>query len=212
MGQDFTHFADNVPQDIRQALFDFAEYAKGELDTYKRCEAIGEAAVDEIHGKHITGFIPFQDGGYSTSLLIRFDSDPSYSISQGMKDAADKMQADAYEQALSELGLPDNTPWDELTDEQSNKAFEIEQEYFDGALLMLECWQGRPERDEDTGKVFLRLSVNYSDAPYFRSKYAEDLHELELTPDALLQAVKTWPDDWQARLWRQLTTQTKKGE
>jgi hypothetical protein len=214
----FEHFADNVPQDIRQALLDLAEYAKDELDGFNGAEGWGEAQVSEIWGKDPGGFIPFQDGGYEASQLIRLDSDASYHVSKGMSEEADRLQKASFEAALDELNLPAETDWDSLTEEQREVVFETEQEWFnDGALLRFECWQDRAYHEGFTfgggsGQVFLRLSVNYSDGPYFRTKHDETLHELSLSPGVLLEAVKRWPDDWQARLWRQLTTKKEEKE
>jgi hypothetical protein len=208
----FEHFADHVPQDIRQALKELAEHAAGELDGFNGAEGFGEAQVSKIWGKNPGGFIPFQDGGFEASLLIRFDIDESYHVSEGMTEEANRYDKMATENALTELGLPAETPWGDLTDEQRETVWEHVDAIFNvGALLRFECWQDRAGRVGFTsgggsGQVFLRLSVNYSDGPYFRSKDDETLHELSLSPEVLLEAVKRWPDDWQARLWRQLTT------
>jgi hypothetical protein len=209
----FEHFADNVPHDIRQALLDLAEYASEELDGFNGCEGFGEALVSEIWGRDPGGFIPFQDGGFEASQLIRFDTDASYYVSDGMSRAANDAQQDALEAFLADEKLPaDFDLWAPENDAKLEEYYEYEQEWFnDGALLRFEVWQDRPEGqgvwgNNATGNIFMRLSVNYSDGPYFRSKYDETLHELSLSPDVLLEAVKRWPDDWQARLWRQLTT------
>jgi hypothetical protein len=211
------HFADSVPQDIRQALLDLAEYAKEELDGFNWCEGFGEAQLDQIWGKDPGGFIPFQDGGFEASLLIRFDIDSSYHVSEGMTDFANETEKNCWSAFLSDNDLDKDLSYDDLPPELENTFHDYESEYFGEALLRFECWQDRPEGEgvwgnDATGKVFMRLSVNYSDGPYFRTKYDEILHELSLNPEVLLEAVKRWPDDWQARLWRQLTTKKEEKE
>ncbi|MFN7339968.1 MAG: hypothetical protein ACK5VI_02685 [Opitutia bacterium] len=207
MGNNFEHFAAHAPQDIREALKSFTEYAAGELDGLVGAECFGEAQVGEVNGVGYDGFIPYQLGGYVASLFIRFDTDPSYHLTEGMTQAADDTYKQAYEAAMGELELPTDTEWGALTDEQREVVFDTEQEWFnDGALLQFECWlEGEPyDADAPLGNIMMRVSVNYRDAPYFRDKYAEDIYTTELSIEALRIAVKQWPDDWQARLWREL--------
>ena len=206
------HFANHAPLDIQEALKAIADYAAGELDGFNKCEAFDKPSVSEIWGKDPGGFIPYQLGGFEASQLIRFDSDVSYHVSEGMSDFASELQERAFADALDELELPKDTAWDNLTEEQREVVFETEQAYFnDAALLRFECWlDGDPypetEEEKALGKVMLHLSINYMDGPYFLSKSDECLHELQLSVDVLREAVKRWPDDFAARLWRQLTT------
>lgn len=213
MKNTFEHFADHAPQDIREHLKALAEYAAENLDSLGG-ESFGEAQLGEVNGVGYDGFIPFQLGGYDATLWTRFDMDSSYHLTEGMTQESERLQKMAYEEAMQELGLPVETAWDDLTNEQRETVWEFEDAMFnEGALLQFECWlDGKPYNpDAPLGEVMMRVSVNYRDAPYFRSKYAEDMHQLSLGVDALREAVAKWPDDWQERLWRELLAHDAEG-
>lgn len=206
---EFEHFSPDVgvvTPDVRQALLNLAEYVKGELDTYSKVEAFGEVELDTISGVAYDGFIPWQLGGYEVSCLIRCDADSGHSIPcSGMAEHAEAMRKLCFEDFLEDKKLPKITTYDDLTEEQVQELWDCEDEYLQPALLQFECWQSEVGGwRNDAGKVMLRLSVNYADAPYYRSKYATTLHELNLAPEVLLEAGKRWPNDWQERIWRQL--------
>lgn len=199
------HFADHAPQDIRQALKELANYAGGEINNFKNSEAFGEYKVSEIWGKDPGGFIPFQLGGFEANTLIRHDTDLSYHLTESMTQEADRRQKDCEESFLQDIG---KASFEELTEEEREGLYNSECEWHEPALLRFECWlAGEPypvsEAEKELGKVILRLSVN-TDAPYYRTRYDDTLHELSLSVDALREAVKRWPDDWQERLWREL--------
>lgn len=211
------HFADHAPQDIREHLKALAEYAAENLDTSfgRWLDAWGEARIGEVWGKDPGGFIPFQLGGYDVSLAIRFDTDTSYHLTPGMSKEADRLQRMALDDFLQDKKLPaDFDLWTDEHEALRDEYFDYENSIFkDGALLQFECWlDGKPyDSSAPIGDITLRVSVNYEDGPYFRSKYAEDMHQLSLSVDALREAVKRWPDDWQARLWRELLTHDAEG-
>jgi hypothetical protein len=192
-----------------------ADYVADELSGFNGSESWGDPDTDLIWGRDPGGFMPFQLGGFEASQMIRFDIDSSYHVSEGMSDFANELQKRAFEDAMQELELPKDTEWDTLTEEQREVVFETEQAYFDdAALLRFECWLAGdpyPETEEEKalGKVMLRMNVNYRDGPYFRTKSDEVLHELEVSVEVLREAVKRWPSDYAARLWRQLKA-TKK--
>jgi hypothetical protein len=212
------HFADHASLDVRQALKELAQYAAEQFEGYERtpgccvggAEVYGEPSLDLIYGKDPGGFIPCQLGGYSATQNIRFDVDASYHVSEGMTAEANRLYELAYADALAEFGLEADA---EFTDEQNERLYKIEDEYFnDGALIEFECWLGgdpypETEAEQALGEVFMRLSVNYKDGPYFRSKYAETLKEFSFSVDVLREVITRWPDDWQERLWRQMDAQ-----
>ena len=206
------HFDPTVSTATRQALQTLAAYvADQELDCFPHTEAIGSGTVSPIYGIDPGGFIPFQRGGYEAACLIRCDGDPSYHIAgSGMTEHVEKQQRTALHIWLKEEGIADcqtdeqaQAAYEALTDEQREAYWEYEQSWLEPALLRFECWVEDDNRDrhaepiETPTRVLLQLSVNYSDAPYYRSKHDALLYQLSLREGEVLGADP-------ADLWKRL--------
>lgn len=179
-----SHFNNNVPKSLQDKILEVATFANENYIAEQQMECImGDCELDEISGKSYSGFMPFQDGGYTARAYYPNDTDSSYHFTEDQSKDNIRRQQDCFSTFLLDEELDSETTYDMLTDEQAEKLCEYEREWFsDGALLTLEIWAEMPggNRRSDTqyktGDVFVRLSINYSDAPYYHSKYATDLY------------------------------------
>lgn len=178
------HFAETVPMEVREKLAELAEYvAENEITSFQNSESYGDTNTDAIYGIHVSGFFPFQDGGYNVNTFIRCDCDASYHIdgSDMEKDAERKQKYD-FECFLLDNKLPKDTPYGDLTEEQQDAWFEYEMESNDPALLLFKCWVER-----EKGNIMLQIAVNSADAPYYRASSEVDVYNLEITQAQLLK-------------------------
>lgn len=194
------HFNPLVTKVMQDKLKALATHVKDyEIDSFQNTESYGDAAISEIYGVHIPGFIPFQLGGFEVSTLIRHDTDTSYHIG-GMTQSANDSFDYCFECWLADKELPKDTQRDSLTDAQWDDFGEYENDWFEPALLRFECWVSQKEDfktdEKEVDKVFMRLSVNYADAPYYRSKRDETLYELEMSLKVFMAEVSTPEGLW----------------
>ena len=96
------HFASHAPLDVREALLSLANHSLDELASFKNSEAWGEPELSEIWGKDPGGFIPFQLGGFRSSVLIRCDADVSFHLTEGMADYANSQQEECLKAFLEQ--------------------------------------------------------------------------------------------------------------
>ena len=110
-----------------------------------------------------------------------YDQDTSYHFTKQQFEHMDARAKDCWESFLSDNDLPEDLTYEDLSDDQQNDLSDYKSEWFDPALLRFETWIDRDST------VFLRLSLAYSDAPYYRTKHDnETLYERNMTEDELL--------------------------
>lgn len=141
-------------------------------------EGYGSETIGPIYGIPQSGYIPYQLGGFVATEFIRFDCDPTYHINDAMTQEFDRQYEHMLDSIADEADF-DPRHWDSLTEAQKETIQDAENEWFDPALLRFEIWV------QDSGSVFLRLSVNYTDAPYYRTSSDNTLLKVELTAKAI---------------------------
>lgn len=179
------HFDKRVSIGVAEKCKELAEYAKDNLGMYPKAESFGCPNLDKIDGVEVSGFVPYQYGGYSVTELIRFDMDCSYHLTSGMTAYANKLYEDMLESFELDNKL-ESVEWDDLTEEQRNELRDYECEWFEPAMLKFEVYVGNKSYYDDSidlSHVYLELSVCYSDAPYYRSSIFAPLHSMTILCD-----------------------------
>lgn len=174
----FDHFNESVPTEVREALLALAESAKESLVS-EIGEALYCANINNIHGVHYDGFVAYQKGGFEVSELISFDTDSTYHIDDQMTENANIYYEYMLECASHDLEF-DCQDWNSLTEDQREEFGEYENEWFEPALIRFEVWV------DDDDQIFVRLSVNDTDAPYYRSASDRTLYEKHMSQADLL--------------------------
>ena len=153
------HFNPCVPWKIRDKLYELAEEVKQYISN-NFSNSWGCGRVDKIYGQASDGYIPFQNGGYEVTDYFCSDTDPSYHFCSAQTDYINKIY-DGLVKTWCESNNLTNFNWAELTEEQQED-FQ-KSEVFEPAMLRFECWTA------NKNKISLRLSLAYSDAPYYRA-------------------------------------------
>lgn len=185
--KDLSHFNDRVNAEIAAKIQTVAQLAKEDLiSDLHRGEAYGCADVSDIYGYDPGGFIPFQDGGFMVTELYRNDIDTSYHLTEGQSAAVAASERSMYENFPDNLpedikaALPEEWGYDDLPEEYQSEFSDYENEWFEPALLRFCIFITKPENTiwddekpvkEHGVKIELSLTLNYTDAPYYREKY-----------------------------------------
>ena len=180
-----SHFANSVYAELAAKIQNLAETVKEDFISDQSFDSYGCTNINEISGKSYDGFIAFQDGGFEVSELYRSDTDSSYHLTQAQTDTMNERQEFCYECFRSdnkELNLPEDYGYADIPEEFQNHFTEYEAEFFEPALMRFETWVDR----DQSQSIFLRLSLNYRDQPYYRSKYDETLFEIKVTAEQFL--------------------------
>lgn len=184
--RNLNHFAPGVPEKTRRKLLEIAESVKENIMvTMGWKESFGSARIDEISGNPLPGFIPLQAGGYEVTEFFRSDTDSSYHFTPAQTKHVTALEHMLYKQFQEDHPeLKDDWSFSELPEELQEEFSNTEAEWFEPALLRFEIWSGG-----EHGGIFMRLSVNYTDAPYYRaSKGEETLIERNFKPGRLPSA------------------------
>lgn len=188
-----THFDSSVGQKLQDKLEAIAKAVQTQIIDGLG-EGLGCNAVGPIYGIPQSGYFPLQLGGFVASEFIRFDCDATYHINDAMTAEYNRQYEHLLDSIAEEHGF-DPRQWDSLTEEQKETIYEIEAEWFEPALLRFEIWV------QDNGSVFLRLSVNYTDALYYRTSSDDTLLKVELTSKAIMAtSVKATVEAFDAQL------------
>ena len=183
-----THFAPSVSEALRDKLEAISDEVRTTIITCLG-EGYGCDRIEPISGVPYSGFIPFQHGGFEVSEFIRFDADPSYHICDEMSREWES-QYKYFLECMTEECDFDPNDWDKMTDAQQEEIQDAESEWFEPALLRFEIWIKDKNcawvsKDEGEG-IVLRLSLNLTDAPYYRSKSDSTLYEETLSAETVL--------------------------
>lgn len=195
--QTTTHFDPSVSLKLRNRL----EAITKAVQT-KVIDDLGEgqgcASIGPIYGIPQPGFFPYQLGGFVATEFIRFDCDPTYHINDAMTQEFNLQYEHMLDSIADETGF-NPRHWDSLTDAQKETVYEAEMDWFELALLRFEIWV------QNNGSVMLRLSINYTDAPYYRASSDKTLLEVELTAKVLMAtSVKATVETFDAQLTKAL--------
>lgn len=205
MKMTYDHFNGSIPQDIRERIGRIAEIVYEDLiGDLQRGENFACPNMDHIYGYDPGGFIPFQHGGFQVTELYRHDIDSSYHITEGQSEAAQKHEkylydcfASDHKEELKAAGI--DTEADDFNSESysipeslENEFSDYESEFWEPVLLRFCVFISKPDNDiwgdtKGPRTIELSLSLNYSDAPYYREKHDDDtLAILSLTMDEFL--------------------------
>lgn len=161
------HFKSSVPMATRAKLLEMVT-AGGELMADKVSDAYDAPAIEPIYGKAYDGFIPFQDGGYTAKFFAVNGWSSGRFLNATHAEQVRRMESRAYDDLLRDL--PD-------VDTMSDEAGEYLSEYMDDPILVYF------EAFIDKSEVTVHCCWNYRDAPYYREKYADDLHSVVYSAD-----------------------------
>lgn len=182
------NFKSSVPAPLQAKMRELAQAILSDWDrmvNVREC-IISPEDIGEIEGNSRSGWVPFQDGGFTVSGYYQNDEDSSYHFTEKQTEYAHEQAKNCFESFLSDNGLDSETQWDDLTEEQREELYDYEREWNDEALLQYEIFcNGYGWRDEGQ-TVTVRVSVNYKDAPYYRSKYAEDIKSTSYSVEEFL--------------------------
>jgi hypothetical protein len=205
---DTDHFNAKVPQALRDHLLACANAIQDDF-IGNQGEAFGTPNINAIYSYHISGFIPSQLGGYEISELIRSDVDTSYHLTKAQSEAmtaSEKYMYECFERDVigesrrsTDPKLTKGWGYGDLDDylEMQNKFSDYENDWFEPALLRCEMWideskgqeRNRIGNDDVTAEaVFIRVSLNYMDQPYYRTGSDETLFEANFSVEAFLKA------------------------
>ena len=181
MSKDTQHFNDNVPDDLRRKLHAIATTIKD--DFISDCgagESYGCSNINPVYGYHVSGFIPSQLGGYEVTEFYRNDADSSYHFTNAQSEFVNESVKRMYESFRAdnpELNLPEDYSYNDLPPEAQSQFDDYERDWLEPALLRFEIWvdDNRAKLNFDqthkaANTVYMRLSLAYSDAPYYRAK------------------------------------------
>lgn len=199
------HFNGNVPQALRNKLFELAEEVKSNFiaDIPGWPESLGTADIDAIYGYDPGGFSPCQLGGFRISELYRSDVDSTYHFTKEQTKEMNARQdrcyqdfANDYEKEIAAYykGLNQPVPDSKELSYSDYEAMglendfsDYENDYFDPAMLSLEIWVDDSKAEgsfvqtnKEPSNVYVRLSINYTDQPYYRNKYDETIFEFNM--------------------------------
>jgi hypothetical protein len=174
-----THFKDSVPKEIQDKLESLANLVELDYISDQVGDACGCVHNNEISGNSYDGFMAFTDGGYEVTEYYGNSRSSGCYFSKDHEKSDEKYYDEMYKYFCEEMNIEQDA---ELTEEQQDLLSEIEQENQNEALLRFECWANQDDfRETKTETIFLRVSVNYSDAPYFRSNHDETLKEMAIS-------------------------------
>jgi hypothetical protein len=165
-----TQYKDHVTSAQRELIAALAELGSEMTDNLSQ-DKYDAPQIAPIEGNYKSGWIPSQDGGLHVSCLADCGWGSGNYLCSKHRGQVESQADFAYKQMAS--GLPDVA-------EDSEESFEYVSEYMSEPILIY--FEAFIEYD---GSVTMRHGWNYRDAPYYREKYADDLHCVTFTPSEL---------------------------
>jgi len=165
-----------VPAELQEKIQSIATELELNFHVYKgNAETYGCIHIDPIEGNYRDGWIPHQHGGLSVSDFILSDIDNSRHLTEEQTEFINESYSDCWKSFCHDNDLDETIAYNDLSDEQQNELADYENEWFEPALLEFQIFV---DGSEDDLQVVCRSSINYKDAPYYREKYAEDIHSV----------------------------------
>lgn len=181
----YNHFDRYVPIGIVEKLSELADEVLADtFCCYNPCRD-GEAQAEIISGVPESGYIPFQDGGYRIVQTVSNGLSSGSYLSDGERIFTENLQKQCEDDFLERYDY--NINYEGLTEDAKEVCYDYENNWFMevDTLIEFECWS-------KDANVYLRLSINYKDCPYFRNQYAETLWEKTMTHTDFLECdIKT---------------------
>lgn len=147
-------------------------------------ETYGDSMIEPIYGIALSGYIPFQKGGYEVTAFCQQGTDSSLHITKKQGEFLEKLFENFCTDFAKENNLPEDFKNCELSDELQDVFCEAENELFVPALLRFELWIDDKQTEEAI--VYYRLSLGYGDSPYYRSRYDETIFEGNLSVSSFM--------------------------
>lgn len=194
---DFSHFNPAVPQALRERVQEFAVKIKEDLLTGSFRESLGDTTIERIYGIYLSGWVPFQEGGYCVNSLYRYGEDPCYHFTAKQTETALAEAAAVERDFRKENGI---APDERLTDEQQEALFYMLEgpygplEYADVTLDVSVSLRPEEDRNRADG-VYIHLYVGYLDVKetLFEERY--DIEEFMTTDlDSIVEKVKRYDE------------------
>lgn len=162
-----TQYKEHITQEQRALIAELAELGAEMIDdlTMDKYDA---PAIEPIEGNYRSGWIPSQDGGLCASYMADCGWGGGAYLCDKHREQVESQEARAYAE------LPEGIAHD------SEEAYEYLSEYMNDPMLVY--FEAYWEQD---GSLTMRHGWNFRDAPYYREKYADDLHSVTFTPDEL---------------------------
>ena len=192
----YKHFAECVNTDICEKMADIAKAVESEFigdpSDKHRFEAYGCTHINDISGVSYDGFFAYQNGGYSVTEVYQNNVDSSYHFLNEQTEYMNTCEKNLYDsffndnkEKLQAMNLTAEFSYSDLENnpELQREFEEYENEGFDPAILFFENWIDRNEEKN----IFFRVSINFKDAPYYRSKYATTIFEFSINEETLLK-------------------------
>lgn len=160
---DFSHFDPAVPQALRERVQEFAVKIKEDLLTGSFRESLGDTTIERIYGIYLSGWVPFQEGGYCVNSLYRYGEDPCYHFTAKQTEKAHAVAATEERDFRKENGI---APDERLTDEQQEALFYMLEgpdgplEYAEVTLDVSVSLRTDETRNKANG-VYIHLYVEY---------------------------------------------------
>lgn len=186
------NFKDSVPDNIIAKLSALSEAIVLRDLIGNSVESYGETRIDEIEGNYVSGWMPSQDGGFSVDEFFGNGTDEY--ITEKQKEFNWKQYQECFSQFVSDvINYEGDTEllYEDLTEEQKEQFNDYDREWLDPCLVQVQMFVDGFDNQSmfktcNDKQVTIRLSVNYSDAPYYREKYAEDIKQVILEIDEFL--------------------------
>jgi hypothetical protein len=164
------HFAITVPTELSTKLFEFSEIVERDFIMEFR-DALGCAETTTISGVNLSGFIPFQQGGFVVREYYNSSLDTWFTANQA------KHNNDYYAECVKEW-LVDNDHDSEYEYWNDDDFQEYESDIFEPSCLEFSMWV-------DGDKVVLELAINYLGGE-FRRVDGEVIYEKNMTCDEFI--------------------------
>lgn len=160
-----TNFRPEVPNETREEMYKLAELCRDYIDDLPGDSFGDKPEIEEVEYQSRDGFISYNLGGFTVSqrYYCGLSSGIFHTISE--REFYEKLQNDC-----AEYYKRDNP---ECGDDfyQTDEYSEYEQSYFDDCYTIIEA----ELFVTDDLKVQCSLLAHYKDAPYHRTKYAEEI-------------------------------------
>ena len=181
------NFKPCVPTNVQAKIKNVVEIILASAENSKMAafhiEYYSDWRIEEIQGNHKPGWCAYQDGGFSVSGFVCSGWSSGCYITQGQEDNILAQEKYCIEAFIADHDLEttySDFDYNNLPQELQDEFFDYEREYLDDPALLQ--WQVYIKGE----KIVLCASLNYRDAPYYRSKYAEYIIDQEIDLDVFM--------------------------
>ena len=178
------HFNESVDQELRDKMQSIAQAIESDFISDYSGAGMGKQAygcfnLDQIYGYHISGYMPYTLGGYEITELYSNGPASGAYFTQGEDDFGHDTDENCFKAFCLDNDIEAECISD-LDSELQDEFSEYQSEWHEPTLLRVELWI------ETSGEIFVRLSCNYSDAPYYRTRHDEDIKSVSFTRDEFM--------------------------